>query len=503
MTSNAIDDRIADRSRPGATAQALQVSPSAEGAAQQGLSATLSSRAAFWQPRHVQDSASLRHLPYLFWLVETCQPSRIVQLGLGDGVAFMGLCQAVDKLRTGGSCIGVATGETRPVLPPAFAREHDSHYADFSTIEASASDYWRQNPHQPDIDLLVIDCVLTEAMQTGLRADWLPRLSARGVLVILNPQVNASAQAGRDFLDSLKNAYATVGFLGGPDSPQTYFQAGMQAERLMRLSQLLPNSPDQLVLRQVFQRLGQSLELAESAKTRTEVMGLMQSKLDRLTETLDEREDLIGKLRNDLKASKESEKTQSELISGLQARFADTQARVTALETPDSSRAQEIEALQFKLTEAQANRQALYDRSTELQAERDQLSADLQTRTQDLAALASDYETRLAALQTQDSTRALEIASLQSKLAEAQEKRQAFYARSTELQAERDQLKNEVSERIGDISALVQDYEKRVASMQKEMTMAKNRVNKMEATISWRISGPFRKIKNAFRTKKT
>jgi hypothetical protein len=493
MTSSIIDDRQADRRLHAAAEHAIQVAPKADLAAQQGINVTLSSRAAFWLPRHVQDSTSLRHLPYLFWLVETCQPSRTVQLGLGDGVAFMGLCQAVDKLDEGGACIGVAASDAHPLLPPDFAREHESHYADFSTIEASASDYWGNTPHQPDIDLLVIDCALTETMQTGLRADWLPRLSARGLLVILNPHVNASTPAGRAFLDSLKKAHANTKFGGGPDSPQTYCYGGVQPDRLVRLSQLLPNSPDQLMLRQVFQRLGQSLELVESAKTRAEVLRLMQSKLDRLTETLDEREDLLGKLKNELKSSEENEKTQAELFSVLQARFADLQARLTA-------QTEEGQAIKTKLAEAQEKRQAFYARSTELQAERDQLAADLQARTQDLAALGTDYETRLAALQAQESTRAQEVEALQTKLAEAQEKRQAFYARSTELQAERDQLRSELLDRVADISELVRDYEHRIEASSKEAAIAKRRIQKIEATISWRVSAPFRKIKNAFRS---
>lgn len=48
------------------------------------------------RPRFMKESDLLLHLPFLFWLVNAVRPARSAVLGLGNGVAFLALCQAIE-----------------------------------------------------------------------------------------------------------------------------------------------------------------------------------------------------------------------------------------------------------------------------------------------------------------------------------------------------------------------------------------------------------------------
>ena len=332
-----------------------------------GLQLALTSRAAFWAPRHVHTSPNLKNLPYLFWLIEACRPNKVLQLGLTDAVLFMGLCQAIDQIRLEASCIGVPHDGAQANLPAQLSEAHASHYGHFSAIERQPD---LERPPHPDIDLLVIDCPLIASTLTALLDHWLPRLTARGVVIVLFPHSQSTGVEGLEFLNSLQSNHTTLKIPGAPDSPLTVLYGSTQSDRLLCLSQLSRNSPDDLALLQVFQRLGQSIEQTAIAKNLSAALQITQAKVEKVTETLDQREQEIAKLRKEARSLQTNESAQAELLSVLQARFADVlevrqqehaelQERIVDIAVLTQDYERKLKALNIKCVRAETRNKAL------------------------------------------------------------------------------------------------------------------------------------------------
>ncbi len=515
----------------------------------------IASHAAFWAPRHVWGSRDLKYIPYLFWLVESALPRRIVQIGLDDGITFLSLCQAVDKLRLDASCIGLYL-ERDERLPQDFLNIQKGFYADISCLECFKPDSSSDSSNPAEIDMLVLGRAISDDVLTELRTELLPRLNDGAAIIILNASGSSKSANAEGIMRALREKYTLISALDDADAPVVLIKGSPGSERLRKMTNITARSPEHLLLRQIFLRLGQGIEDAELARQRKRALEVVQEKTDQLTQTLEAYETQIASLRADVKSrwaieethlekiaiqmhqltqlqsqeasqsaeiealreklteaqekrqafyarSNELQAERDQLAQDLAARTddlaslgADYEARFTQLQSQEASQSAEIEALREKLTEAQEKRQAFYARSTELQAERDQLAQDLAARTDDLASLGADYEARFTQLQSQEASQSAEIEALREKLTEAQEKRQAFYARSTELQAERDKLLSTVDERYMDIAVLSSDAERRISLLEKELNIEKFRFKKMMQSSSWRYTAPLRKIKN-------
>ena len=97
-------------------------------------------RALFWRPRMLEDAPWILHAPFAFWLVETCRPRRIVELGLGRGVSYFAFCQAVDKLALEARCVGIDawTGD-RSAAPTRRPKPRPSRITSSSTRTSPTS----------------------------------------------------------------------------------------------------------------------------------------------------------------------------------------------------------------------------------------------------------------------------------------------------------------------------------------------------------------------------
>lgn len=101
-------------------------------------------RAFFWNPRFRRPSASLIHVPALFWLTAALVPRSVAVLGVGDGVLYFALCQALDKLPPVGRCRGYGYwpggGEgLQNAAPRAFFEHQAMLYEDTASLVADVS----------------------------------------------------------------------------------------------------------------------------------------------------------------------------------------------------------------------------------------------------------------------------------------------------------------------------------------------------------------------------
>jgi hypothetical protein len=196
----------------------------------------LTSKMLFWRARYAQRSETLYHLPFLFWLVEAMRPARAVVLGVGDGVAHFALCQAVDKLNLSTQCHGIdqwpSPTPTKAVVEPKRAPSSASlpqsdqvptilevhnatHYAAFSVIEALDPRLLLARLAPGSVDLLCVDLEMTPTLVDALTYAWPTKLSASGVLLLLNADRQCAAPAAQEFLAQIRHTRQTISFATG------------------------------------------------------------------------------------------------------------------------------------------------------------------------------------------------------------------------------------------------------------------------------------------------
>lgn len=148
------------------------------------------SRASYWHPAHLVQSAWLEHAPFAFWMVDALRPRSYVELGTHNGFSFFTVCDAVVRLGLDASCTALDSWEGddqagfygEEVYQSVLA-VRDAEYAGIATLLRG---YFSESVDRiPDgsVDLLHIDG--RHGYEDALE-DWTsyaPKLSDRGVVM--------------------------------------------------------------------------------------------------------------------------------------------------------------------------------------------------------------------------------------------------------------------------------------------------------------------------------
>lgn len=179
------------------------------------------SRASYWLPDLVVESAWLEHAPFAFWLTRALRPRTVVELGVHRGFSYFAFCQAAQRLSLDARCFAVDhwAGDAHAGFYGEDVYQqvcrHNRRYEGFShLIRADFSDA-RGAFADGSIDLLHIDaCHTYEAVQRDFET-WRPKLSRRGV-VLLHDIAEYQQDFGVYLLwDALRDRYPHFEFTHG------------------------------------------------------------------------------------------------------------------------------------------------------------------------------------------------------------------------------------------------------------------------------------------------
>ena len=130
-------------------------------------------------------------LPFGMVVVDLVRPATLVELGTFTGVSYCGFCQAVKTLGIDTRCVAIDTwegdphsGQYGPDILDDLRRYHDPLYGEFSRLIPATFDKACDEFPDGTIDLLHIDGFHRyEAVKHDVER-WLPKMSARGVVLL-------------------------------------------------------------------------------------------------------------------------------------------------------------------------------------------------------------------------------------------------------------------------------------------------------------------------------
>lgn len=178
---------------------------------------------AFCTPRRLTNVGSWHlHIPFAFVITAMLKPKKFVELGTHKGDSYCAFCQAVDELGLNTACYAVdswqgdeQTGFYGEEVLEELRACHDPLYGGFSSLMKclfdDALDYFSEG----SIDLLHIDGHHTYDSVRHDFESWLPRMSARGIVLFHDSNVREQAFGVWRLWDEISNQYPSFEFKFG------------------------------------------------------------------------------------------------------------------------------------------------------------------------------------------------------------------------------------------------------------------------------------------------
>nr|WP_281493664.1 class I SAM-dependent methyltransferase [Ancylobacter koreensis] len=213
---------------------------------------TFLSRPSFDQVEHLVESAWLEHAPFAFHLVAAVRPKVIVELGTHHGFSFLAFCQAIRRYSPGSLAHAVDTwqgdehaGHYGEEVFEAFQRRREG-YADISNLVRSTFSQAVGSFADGSIDLLHIDGRHYYEDVGRDFAEWLPKLSRRGVVLFHDTEVRQRDFGVWKLFEEISARYPHFNFHHGhglgilavgeevPEALRVFFEADAETADLIR-----------------------------------------------------------------------------------------------------------------------------------------------------------------------------------------------------------------------------------------------------------------------------
>ena len=210
------------------------------------------------------ESAWIEHAPFAMWLVDAVRPKVLVELGTHWGYSYFAFCQAVLEERLDTRCFAVDTWRGDE---SAGFYDEDVHldvsawngrYEEFSTLVRSTFDEAVASFEDGSIDLLHIDgCHTYEAVRHDFET-WLPRLSARGIVLLHDTHEDSDHFGVHRLWNELRSEYPSFAFAHGHGLGLLAVGENV-AGQVAELTSLEASSPEAEGVRTAYRVLGHSI----------------------------------------------------------------------------------------------------------------------------------------------------------------------------------------------------------------------------------------------------
>lgn len=409
----------------------------------------LSSRSLFWKAKHLGSaSGTVLHIPFLFWLVETCRPRVVVDLALGEPTAYFAFCQAVERLGLEAQCFArpAAVG-----FSPETHAYNEAEYEEISTLLDGDDAAMLDRIPDGKIDLAFIDMAAAGNL-SELASDWSRKLSDNAVLLLHGAR---NAESLPEPLREIGKGQGSFQFDHG-DGLCVLLKGGAPNERLQRLCALGLGDPGYAEVQQVFSRLGRSHQFEQIARNLRSDLKQARAELDKARSDLAEAE----KQRAASQPADESDRIAlrailAERTERQNALISECDKLSNALREAREKNRDLNKRLSSSETEAERLRHALSDEQRERSAAAERLAASEQS----LAALRLEMSETLARLST-ERTAEKQDRDLSAALAEEERAHAATRSHATALQARLDERFAEIAE----MTRLTEDLRKQHAA---------------------------------------
>ena len=480
--------------------QSTQTSPAVAGL---DVVTPLSSRALFWRPRFLADSASLHHLPFLFWLADTLRPKSFVSIGGGDGVAYFALCQAAEKLDLDARGYGFgpwAGTEGETPVPADLLRYNRETYPDVGRL--SASDPGRGAARFPpgSVDLLSVmpgqgGTDQEARLRAWLDSDWPHRMSARGVLLIHGANALLEQGGADGVLARLLAAHPAFHLELG-EGVLLVLYGSQPEERLLRLCRMGVGEPGYAAVLQVFGRLGGAIRSEKDAQTQRQTAETLKQRLSRAERDLAQSRQAEDEARAALEKLNTAYDARNRQLAETQARLLDLQMAQSEAGAAQTLRNEELNAA---LAEAEARAAALQAEVAEKDAalaelgplratleaaqnKENWLRKSLQAANEGAKSQAEALRARVQALETELATARQQSEATTRALREDLEEAQAEAARTLrEMQAERDLQAAETEARIAELISEAEAEAEKIATLTLSLEQATEHQQRLQA----------------------
>lgn len=315
-------------------------------------------RPIFWRPSYIAQSAWLEHIPFAFWLIDTLQPRKIVELGTHYGSSYFSFCQAVTKLDLQTQCYAVDTwsgdehaGQYGEEVYRQVSEYNQQHYSDFSTLVRRTFDQALEHFPQGSIDLLHIDGLHTlEAVRHDFES-WLPKLSDRAVVIMHDTNVRERGFGVFQLLDELKQQYPHFEFAHG-HGLGVIGVGSEQSSEMMSLYGLSDNPSATRQVQEVFSRLGKACGYSwENSEIKRQMVALQATQQAETQDVMEQQALERGRLAERITAQHHTIKAQEEKL----AQHADQTAELTLQKQQVSALTAELETSNQHAAELQTS----------------------------------------------------------------------------------------------------------------------------------------------------